>query len=496
MAYVKPEDIVRMGYAMDKLALKNRRDMYEDNGEYIVKQELESQFHEDTAKRLKFLVSLDINLMKLVVRETCSLYKDPATRKAVIGEAAKGAAAKEDARYKEIIEKSSMDLIMREAQRYTRAMRHMLIKVTPRNGLIDYDLIGFDNAEIYTDPEDWKKIVGFSYCTGLEYPQTGDLTKISKPAYRSKWLYLIEGKLVVKYKVTGGFNNEKYERIEEYSYLDPETGEPTLPIVLTYLTFPVFQLTNFHVGSDLYDATLNFYIQLVMHSELMKYTTWPQPYAIVPNEKAMPDATKTGPGVGQKVIDSTGTAKMGVLDTTSDIMAVWTTIMERAKMGIAAYGISPSRFTLTGTPATGISLKMDSRGLEEIRNEDRIHFTAIEKELFRVTRVVNNAEFPKNLIDVKATLEIDYAETDYPDAPAEQIAIETHELSHNLTTPAKLLMRRNPDLDIDDATAEIEQNKVANGQASTGADALTGALVNHTSDNQNTQPAETAPAVQ
>jgi hypothetical protein len=43
-----------------------------------------------------------------------------------------------------------------------------------RDGKIDYDIITFDNAEIITDPNDWKKIIGIKYYIGLRMPYYDD----------------------------------------------------------------------------------------------------------------------------------------------------------------------------------------------------------------------------------------------------------------------------------------------------------------------------------
>lgn len=491
MGTYSANDILQMSRlgALDKLGLKNLRDTFCDNSKYILKQELASQFSPEAFEKMKLLIRGDINLVKTVVRETATLYKSPAKRSAyteVAGKDAQGKAAKtrvEDPVYQEIREKSGIDMLMREANRYTRLMNNMIILTAPRNGTVEYDLLGFDNADVMTDPDDWKKVIGFKYYSGLQFPSTGDIRKYQELKFHKCWLYTIEGEKVFKYEVEGFGERAKVKTAtrEELNYKDLE-GRPQLPITLLHKTFPIDKLLDFTTGNDIYDANLVFNIGLVSISELIKYQSFKQPWVVVPKDESFPPTAKVGPGEGHKIIDPTGNAKMGVLDTEANIQATWEVIKNRALLALAQYGISNGRFTLTGTPAAGITIKLDSRGVEEIRDEDRTSFTLYERDLYFKTLMVNNAEYPKKIMDVKAKFTVDFADTGYPATVDEINKKYAAEIPAGVSTAVDWVMEKNPDLTRDQAMEVVRKNLDINRElqalAGAGGNAALEAVVN------------------
>jgi hypothetical protein len=364
----------------------------------------------------------------------------------------------EDEAYKAIVDASQFDSLMREADRYTWLMNHVMIRVVNRNGRIDYDILTFDFAGLITDPDDWKKIVGYWYYTGLKLPDGGSIpNNYTTLQYRKKFLVALEGDKCVKYEVKGQYPKETLEKVEEYSYKDVD-GNPMLDIVLTYKNYPTDDLLNFTSGNDLFDAQIAYSLGWISISELIRFQSFKQQYAIIPDKEALPDGTVVGPGIGMKIIDPTGNAKVGVLETEAKISELWSVIRDRLVMGLTQYGIPASRFTMSGTPTSGVALKIDSRFLDEIRSENLERWELFEKRLFEVTRAVNNYHFPSNLIDVKAKFRVEFGEIGYPETVQEQIIRETFELAQNLKTKADLLQAREPDLDDDEAEDRIMAN--------------------------------------
>jgi hypothetical protein len=153
-------------------------DIYKDNWSHLIRHELVHQVGPETFKKYYFLITQELNVLKRVINELSILYKDPAERKALLkgkevdtddeGNESLIETTKEDENYNLSQENTNKDFIMQECNRYTNNTNNTLVKVTYRDNKLDYDLIGFNNAEVFTDVEDWKKIIAVKHYFGLD----------------------------------------------------------------------------------------------------------------------------------------------------------------------------------------------------------------------------------------------------------------------------------------------------------------------------------------
>jgi len=82
-----------------------------------------------------------------------------------------------------------------------------------------------------------------------------------------------------------------------------------------------------------------------------------------------------------------------------------------------------------------------------------------EKEWYDVERVI--AEY--NGISLPEEFGIDFQEVEYPKTIQDQIMKDQFDLQNNLTTHAKIMIRDNKDLSLQQAQAVIDDNKSVNG---------------------------------
>lgn len=493
-----------------KRFVQNEVNMYNDNWCYIIMEELSRQVSEETLKKYKFLATQELNVLKRVVNDLSVVYKEPAARRAVIegkeintetGD--KTETSQESDVYEDAIKDTNKDEALQAINQYTNLSNNTLLKVTYRNGKLDYDVFLFSNAEIYTDPDDWKEIIAVKYYNGLNiggangnygsYGACGGSTPVYMPTmkyddsvqgigltpiqeYHSAVLWvkkdiknngLIENGTVDE-TLQGGkvYTIEPFGELErvvsekDIPYLDDE-GEPILPFVLYNRVYPIDTLLNFTAGNDIRDLNVDIAILLIWLNSVEKFQSFKQIVFNTDNPDAIPSSLKTGPA--DIIVNPTGEGggSVEVLDLTSDTKTKYESIEKRIITVLAGYGISPENFTMSAAPTSGFSLKISNIGKIEARKKQLPLYRKREKEIYDIERTIWNHHEVKQMPD-DAELEVDFAEMEFPKDPDEQIKQDEFNLRHNIETEIDILKRHNPDLTDDTALEQYKENKAFN----------------------------------
>lgn len=111
-------------------------------------------------------------------------------------------------------------------------------------------------------------------------------------------------------------------------------------------------------------------------------------------------------------------------------------------------------------PSSGIALKIKDLERHEDYQDDLEIWRRYETDLYDIERKI--AMFSNVMLPDK--IGIDFNEPEYPQAVADQIAMDSWLLENDLTTKAQLLQQRNKDLTIEQAEAIIKENTEKNGQ--------------------------------
>ena len=461
-----------------KWDLRSAIRMLNDDWLDILEQSINSQFSKAARARLRPLLTTEINVLKKVVEETAQVYKRPAKRWA--GKEVESEDMTEeihDSRYDKIAEEANLDLVMATAQKYTKAVNHVLLRPVMREGRMDIDITMPDAFELYTSENDWKKIVAVMYYTGLDYTysQFGSTDGMRIRRFQKKYLWvsedsIINGKTyaVGVYEWNGEHADEKAYEVYDYPYI--VNGKAVLPFVLTSEEWPVETLLNFTRHSELVTSTVQIGTLLVLLNELKKFASYKQPYIIGPSDLAehFKDSKAGGPGTIWKLFSSDGSGSVGVLDSTSSVSEFMSVIEKRIIMILAQYGIPPSSFTQSGSPVSGYARKIERQALDEARQKDVVYWRKIERELFEKMRMVNNLDGGKAVLDT-SEFHIDFDDQEYKPSPDEEMRRDGFDLLNNLTTPAQIMMRDNPDLDEDEALILYQKNKATNSNRLTVA---------------------------
>jgi len=455
----------------ENLTLKQRTqnliDIYRDNWEHIITYELSKQYTERSYKKLFPLITTELNLLKMIIDQTALVYKEPAKRVALLGE---GDSLTEDKTYTDLMESLPIDQAMKSVDTYNKLCNQTILKVVWRDGRLDYDVINFNTATIYTDERDWRRVIAIKYSMDVELPDFDsadrehmgvDVDGVKMEKFSRSFLWTIEDdKSYVREYIQDRNGKHELVKKEDNPYQTPN-GEPILPFVVFTRKYPDTQLLDWTSGNDMIDGNIGTAINMIHLNRLLKYQSHKQ-VVITSGSNNMPSTATMDANTAIKISDPTGNASVSTLDMQAASDKIWGIIQSRAGTLLQTRGIPAGAFTVMKTQsASGIAMKIDKHALLEQRENDIELYRHKERELFEVTRVVNNYH-NLNKIDVKARFKIDFGEIAFPVSAKEQADADAINIINNVLTPIDILMRENPDLTRDEAEVKYTENKAIN----------------------------------
>lgn len=459
-----------------KISQQNLLDIYRDRWDYIINWELSQQFEEKTFKKLRLLKSKEINIIKRVVNEKALVYKKKAIRKALLKTTKKNDEGKEirdeDEAYTEVLKTSNIDATMKMVNKLTELTNQVLVKTVWRNSRVEYDIITFDNAELFTSPDDWQEIQAIKYFINLELPdfdsqdrqhlgvETSKGFRLAK--FTTAFLFTLdkeknEGK-IFKHRFGAKFDPAKTDSQPNPYQID---GKVILPFTLFTRQIPVDRLLDFTTGADLLDAGINVALHVTYINELIKMQSFKQPVIKLGDRKQLVSGLDIGPGKAILIEDPDGNSDVTAIDLEANIDKQWGIVRERSELAFASRGISAENFKRSGNPASGFAIELSNRTLLEAREDDIEIYRAREQDLFKVTRAVHN-EHSNKPISEDAEFQINFAEATFPESKTEKARSRTIEIANNVSTPVDWIMEDDPDLTREQAVAIFERNKSFN----------------------------------
>ncbi len=499
---------IRTGHRLHlKLGVQNLIDIFKDNWSHIILEELRAQVSKETFEKFQWLTTQEINVLKRVVKETSLIYKKPPERKAVIpqdeqpeGDDVEVTEERVDANYELSQKDTTKNFVLQNINQYTTLVNHTLLKVTYRENKLDYDQLNFNNAEIFTDPDDWMRIVAVKHFRGFTFPGRHDnfphgfhhnhaqfdpFIKLADgegialapiQSFREAKIWVaedIDSQEILENpgieKLRGGFvytikpngDIEEIVKEEKIPYRDKDDNV-VLPFVLYSKSFPVDFLLDFSTGNDLRDLNINIAILMIWLNSLEKYQSFKQIVFNTDDPDSIPNDIKTGPA--EAIVNPTkeGGGSVQVLDLQTDIKAKFQVIKERIQTVLAGYGISPENFTMSASPQSGFALKISNIGKLEAREAQVPCYALYEKEVFKKERIIWNHHNPTKKIADNAELVVDFDEPSFPKSPKEKAEEFNFLQMHNIITEIDLMMKHNPDLTREQAEQEFAKNKAFN----------------------------------
>jgi len=489
---------IRTGSKLNiKYAVQNLIDIYKDNWDYIIDSELQDQVDQETYDKYYWLITKELNILKRVTNDLSLIYKEPPERKAIIPTQNEGDTTQSEGEPKEVVDKNydasqkdvSKDLVLQNINKYTNLVNHTLLKVTYRDGKLDYDQINFNNAEIFSSKNDWMRVVAVKHYFGYKFP--GEQQHTNKTSlkladgeglavgtvqnYTESKIWVIED-----INSAGIIENDEYESLqggyiytvktvgdrevilskEEIVYKDTD-GNAILPFVLYNKSYPVDNILDFTSGNDLRDLNINVAIMMIWINSLVKYQSFKQ---LVFNTDMPDNITDMKLGPADAIVNPTreGNGNVQVLDLQAKVMELYDLVKNRIMTTLSGYGVSPDNFSMSASPTSGFALMISNMGKLESRQAQLPTYAMGEKKIFEIERIIWNYHKTDKKINENAELQVDFIEPEFPQTPEEETKEAEFELMHNLTTEIDLLMKKNPDLTEEQAKAKWLSNKAVN----------------------------------
>jgi hypothetical protein len=414
-------------------AALNKLDLYKDDYEDIVRAAMKAQFHPENYKRLLYHVNQSQNVLKRVINEISMIYKAPAQR----GLFTASGSELESERYTEIQAETKLARKMRKVNRYTNLLNETLIFVTVRGGKIAYDLLTPNLVTVIQSDDDPTRARAIVYRVDL-VNTLGE----TEPRY---YYWDEQGTHSI-------LDKNFVERVpiytpDNYPYRTAE-GLPVMPFVTIHRNDPDGTFWDQDTGNDLYNSTVLLGVKMTQFDYYYKVASFKQLY--VRSEEDVPMGQILDPLTAFVVRGQD--AEVGVLDIQANLNQLRDALVFQINSIVNNYGISADAWTLSVSEMSGRALKIKNRALLEAREEQTPTYLDAERDLFNITRIVNNAHFTDKLPEA-AEFGVDFGEIEFPEDPAVELAQKKEELKSGLLSLGAFYRHFNPDVE-DEKEAE------------------------------------------
>lgn len=413
------------------------------------------QRKEDTAKRLDFyhdqqldhletklnelfsdpstMVKASLNVVKKIINQLAQCYREPPVR-TVEG------SQKDENLYSEIAEGMALDVKMKQASRYAKLLKTILLRPVWRNDQLDLDILTGNILDVATG----------------DTPQ--DLTQVL---------------------ITDFGNSDNIEDVE-YSFWTPETWqrlnyrgevleeEPNPYGVLPFL--PVFDYAP--TGSEFWlpggDDIISIQEAVNLKIVDLLYLLSTQSFGV--------GWIKGTPGGGNLRVDPGSLVELpeegalGFEAQKARILDVVESIDRLIKWACVSNGLSATSFTTQPyRDESGIAKRLDSAELNEKRRDDIALWRSYEKQLFNLIRIVHNTHSPGRKLSEQAILNIDFADPEQETDPKTQAETWEKLVGLGVANAVDIALERNPDLKTrEDALAFLIQLQEEDRQLNPG----------------------------
>lgn len=439
-------------------AAEDKLSIYKDDYETIIKEKMAELFHKKNYDTMKFHVNQSQNILKRVINEVSSIYKEPAVR------------TTKDKRYQEILDSYEFDVFMKRVNRYTNLLNESLIRVGVRFGKLAFDIITPANCSVIQDVLDPTIPFAFYYSVSRANTVIGKKDIVNYyywDVLGNAYLLNANWQIIqVIYDVRGeGVKGQEDEKIKVSPYVDESVvrakGDPDkskrylLPLVTVHRQFPDSDFWDETSGQDLYNSTVLTGVKFTQFDYAFKFAAHKQMYVVgdkieTPTEQLMDARTMIQ-------IKGEG-ASAGTLDTQARLDQMEKALVFQINSIINNYGISSDAWTLSVTEASGIALRIRNRALTELRKDQIPVYRKAENDLFELIKVVNNAHagaYGWEKIEEGATVKTDFGEIVVEEDPHVELRMDVKKLRAGLITPGQFYMKHNPDF-TDEKKAEKE----------------------------------------
>lgn len=323
------------------------------------------------------------------------------------------------------------DVRMKHSERMTRLLGTIANRVYWNDGVFDYRPIYY--FESYFDENPFKPVA-------IIYPllnKTADLSDNEG----LQWEY---------------WDSEKYITMNEDGDVQNEKENPygILPFVFTHRED---QIDSFYVegANDIINCNEQVNISMTEMNLGLRFNMFGQPW--VNGLNADQNMVRAG---SNTILDMGDDGAYNITSPNGNIMEAIQNIKFQIELVASNNHLWIQWAESGGEVPSGISLMVKDMERKEDYYDDISLWRLYEKELYDIERTIAGY----NGISLPEEFGIDFHEVEYPKTVQDQILKDEFDLNQNLITQAKIMVRENKDLSLQQAQSIIEENKAVNAE--------------------------------
>jgi len=327
------------------------------------------------------------------------------------------------------------DVRMKHVERMTRLVGTIALRVMwsgdEDNPIFDYRPIYYFDPYFGSDPFNPIAIV---------YPMNSPVND-SSSTEKLKYCY---------------WDSEIFRIVDENGHIldEIEHGYGVLPFVFLHRED---QIDSFFVEGSQDIVSANEHVNIAM-TEMqlgLRFQMFGQPWTNLDADKPV---TRTG---SDEILMLGDGGQFNIESPTGSISAVIENIKFQIEMVAQNHHLWVTWAEQGGEVPSGISLMIKDLERHEDFIDDIELWRLYENQIYNVERAI--ADF--NFVSLPDRFAVDFNEVEYPMTVQDKIMMDEFGLSHNLITEAKLMVRDNKDLSVEQAQKIINENREANEQS-------------------------------
>jgi hypothetical protein len=390
-----------------KTEAAKRLNFYHDSQLPYLLEQLEKFFAEPESK-----LKIELNIVKKVISSLAQIFTQPPVR-TIEG------TDRDKEIYSQIVEDSRLDLKLKQASRYVKLLKTILLRVVWRNNHCDLDILTGNLLDVETGetPEDLKLVMITDY---------GDSDKVEDVEY-SLWS-------------PRTFKRLNYKGDVLYTEENPYQMLPFIPL-FDYLPIS----NNFWLpgGDDLISQQEAVNLKLTDLMHLLLHQSFGVGFIKSSRFEDQGMPVSIGPGA---LVELPPEGEIGYTSQKAEIGAVVNAIDKLLKWCCVCNGLSASAVSTDPSEASGVSKVWDSVELAEMRVEDKILWQHYEKQIFDVIRIVQNTH-SKDRISESAKLKVNFADPARPTvSPLDEAQSYSEYFKMGVMSPVDIIMQKDKDL--------------------------------------------------
>jgi hypothetical protein len=387
-----------------KTETAKRLDLYFDTQLDHLETRLNELFSDPSA-----MVKVFLNVCKKIINNLSQVYREAPVR------ILEGTDSDKEL-YAGIVEGLALDVKLKQASRYAKLLKTVLLRPVWRNDRLDLDILTGNILDVETgeSPEILSKVLVTDF---------GNSDRIEEVEY-SFW------------------TPETWQRLDYRGQVKEEAANPygVLPFLPIFDYPPPSSSFWLPGGDDL--ISLQEAINLKLTDLLYLLSTQSFGVGYIKGGQGG-GSLKVDPGA---LVELPENGEIGFANQQARIEEVVGAIDKLIKWGCVSHGLSAASMSTDPQEASGLSKIVDTRELAEMRAEDVALWRSYEKRLFQLVRTVWNAHNPTKKLSESATLKVDFCDPKPETDPKSQAEAWEKLLGFGVISPVDIAMQQNPDL--------------------------------------------------